>query len=82
MSTGDNFRGNDAERLEKPGVSAESVRAGYEVTPDMIEAGLDAFAGFNEDFVSREEMLAEVYRAMALASGSQHRGPKASRSAR
>jgi hypothetical protein len=44
-----------------------------EVTPAMIEAGLEAFAGYSPRFDSREEMVVSVYRAMTiLASGLPH----------
>ncbi len=53
----------------------------HEVTPAMIKAGLRAYAGFNEDFSSREEMLREVWEAMAsvanasISTRGKFRGP-------
>jgi hypothetical protein len=39
-----------------------------EITSEMIEAGLDEYAGYNHDFEGPRSMLIRVYRAMASAS--------------
>lgn len=56
-----------AERLDfasgtNNALSAASVTA--EVTPEMLEAGCTAMAGFNEDFESREDVVERIYLAM------------------
>lgn len=35
-----------------------------EITPEMIEAGLDEWAVFDERFESKERALARIYQAM------------------
>ena len=37
-----------------------------EITPEMIEAGVGAYCGFDERFESLQEMIGRVYCAMAL----------------
>jgi hypothetical protein len=41
---------------------------GVEVTPEMIEAGVDALVTFNERFESPEEAVERIHRAMFCAS--------------
>ena len=38
-----------------------------EITPEMIEAGLDALAGFNRELESGNERVAEIFEAMFWA---------------
>lgn len=47
----------------KPETGEEKIT----VTPAMVEAGLDAFAGFNEDYDMREDLVTRVFIAMSLA---------------
>lgn len=42
------------------------VGAEIKITPEMIEAGVGAWSGYDERFESAYEMIARVYRAMAL----------------
>lgn len=37
-----------------------------EITPEMIEAGVEAWSGYDECFESAGEMILRVYRAMVL----------------
>ena len=46
---------------------AETDDEELEVTPQMKEAGREAFAGFHPDFEELGDRLAEVYRAMEEA---------------
>lgn len=39
-----------------------------EITPEMIEAGLSAYAGHNEDFEDRGDIISRVYAAMISRS--------------
>jgi hypothetical protein len=38
-----------------------------EVTPEMVRAGADAYAEFDERFFGVEDVLPDIYRAMAAA---------------
>ena len=45
------------------------------LTPEMVEAGVEAYCGFDERFESLQEMIGRVYCAMALmATGSARAG--------
>ena len=44
-----------------------------EITPEMIEAGTEAFCGYDSRFEGPEDVVAEIFQAMVVASPM---GPK------
>jgi hypothetical protein len=55
----------------------DSVEAGapedeeFEITPEMIEAGVDAHAGYNPEFNDIENVICDIWIAMTVASRNQ-----------
>lgn len=51
--------------LEKSGTGAPEKES--EITPEMIEAGVGAYCRSNEDFESKESIVANIFGAMLNA---------------
>lgn len=47
-----------------------------EVTPEMIAAGRDEWAVFDERFESRDDALGRIYRAMLAVQSGMKRGSR------
>jgi hypothetical protein len=52
---------------DKP--KAGAPEDGIEITPEMIEAGVEELSSYNLDFESMEDAVTRIYREMVLAQG-------------
>lgn len=43
-----------------------------EITPAMVEAGLEHFFGYDERFGNERDVVVEIFRAMLLVSKREH----------
>lgn len=50
---------------DRPALNPDEI----EVTPEMIKAGVREYMLSSEDYQSQEDIVAEIYRVMAEASG-------------
>jgi hypothetical protein len=57
------------DRTKTHGTSDEAI----EITPEMIEAGIDAICKIDWRFETYEEAALSIYKAMRLASAGRHR---------
>jgi hypothetical protein len=63
---------NCRRKLGVPSVSGQAGADEIEVTPEMIEAGVDCAADLGVEGISLDTLAQAVYRSMVLASRGQH----------
>lgn len=62
-----------ARQFSMRGAMSRQDQVQVEVTPEMVEAGAEALAGYDDATASIEEYLPDVYRAMLAAQKDQNR---------
>ena len=58
----------DNQGRDRPGLDGTSGDGSVQITPEMIEAGLFVFWGFDRDADSLDEFMRELYSAMSKAA--------------